>query len=776
VKLKPVKRIPLLIALGVVLSVAMMRWLRWDLFEKLEYITYDMRAREALRFKPTVATNLGFVGINEASLVYVHTNRSLGRGYGLYWPRSVYGRLVDELAEQKAKAVALDVIFGDLRPDHPPVEMTVGPNLDSDVFFALQLQRASNVILAVTKDVTLPLLFRTNAMALGDIETDKDSDGVLRRVRAFRTYTNWHSAFQQVEADPGYGVDLTKARIEPNQIVLPRDGDADPKEIVIPLDQDGNFDLADFGGVNLPPGRDRKAKPFTLQRRWHMGVVLAAQELKMNLSQAEVDLKHGRITLTGSGGLKRIIPVDAEATFYIDWCLPPRKSSPLFWQDIQDLLEENSRRLDPKAGPFPSPWRDKLVVVGSSAVQGNDLIDHGATPLLKDTLLVSKHWNVANSIITGRFVRRAPLGVELALIALLGFLSAAITWELRAVLASSLVALIAIGYVATGTVLYVQTRYWIPLVFPVIGGLLANHLCLLIWRVVFEQAEQRRVKSIFSKMVSPEIVNELLAAQTLKLGGARREVTVLFADVRGFTEFTDMNQELATEYVRQHGLEGAAAEAVYDEQARETLSTVNLYLGLIADIIKQNNGTLDKFIGDCVMAFWGAPTPNSKHALACVRTAIEAQRAMNALNKKRAAENLVRQQTNAERVAAGLPELPLQAVLLLGTGINTGLATAGLMGSGAAEAESLNYTVFGREVNLASRLEGASGRGRIFIGERTFGHLQRDDPALAATCVAQETVRLKGFRTAVKVYEVPWQLPGTSEAGQPASPAVIANT
>jgi adenylate cyclase len=174
------------------------------------------------------------------------------------------------------------------------------------------------------------------------------------------------------------------------------------------------------------------------------------------------------------------------------------------------------------------------------------------------------------------------------------------------------------------------------------------------------------------------------------------------------------------------------------------------------------------------MAFWGAPTPNPRHALACVRTAIEAQRAMNALNQKRAAENLIRQQTNPGRVAAGQPELPMQAVLLLGTGINTGLATAGLMGSGAADAESLSYTVFGREVNLASRLEGASGRGRIFVSEMTFEHLQRDDPALAGTCMAQEPVRLKGFRTAVKVYEVPWQLPGAPAIVQTAPPATTA--
>jgi len=109
--------------------------------------------------------------------------------------------------------------------------------------------------------------------------------------------------------------------------------------------------------------------------------------------------------------------------------------------------------------------------------------------------------------------------------------------------------------------------------------------------------------------------------------------------------------------------------------------------------------------------------------------------------------------------------------LLLGTGINTGPATAGLMGvlsAESAEREQLNYTVFGREVNLASRLESASGRGHIFISETTYAHLLRDDPGLAATCIALEPVKAKGFRTAIKVYEVPWRGP-EAPAGLPQS-------
>jgi hypothetical protein len=147
------------------------------------------------------------------------------------------------------------------------------------------------------------------------------------------------------------------------------------------------------------------------------------------------------------------------------------------------------------------------------------------------------------------------------------------------------------------------------------------------------------VKSVFATMVSPKIVNELLQAETLELGGVRREVTVFFADVRGFTTLTDSSQERVAEFVRDNRLSGAEAEAAFDNQARETLATVNEYLGLIASTIIQHDGTLDKFIGDCVMAFWGAPTPNPRHAAACVQAAVAAQRALYDLNCARKIEN-----------------------------------------------------------------------------------------------------------------------------------------
>jgi adenylate cyclase len=297
-----------------------------------------------------------------------------------------------------------------------------------------------------------------------------------------------------------------------------------------------------------------------------------------------------------------------------------------------------------------------------------------------------------------------------------------------------------------------------------LGGLLLTHFALLTYQSFFEQNERRRIKDVFAKIVSPNIVQELLKAEKLP-HGARRKVTVFFADVRGFTEMTDLSHAKAEAYVREHRLDEKEADVFFDEQSQNVLETVNLYLGLIADTVKKHEGTLDKYIGDCVMAFWGAPTPNDRHALACVRAAVDAQRSIDALNGWRAFENQGREKENTKRRSRGEPPLPLLNLLSVGTGINTGVVTVGLMGS---DAHILNYTVFGRDVNLASRLEAYSGHGRIVIGEATYRELLQDDPQLASTCIELPSPNLKGFSGVLRVFEVPWQT-SRSDPPEPAS-------
>ena len=739
-KFKPFKRAPFLLAMAVLTFVCGLRLVNVDFLENVERATYDVRARAATRVPAPVATNLAFVSIEESTITAVK-NGSVGFRFGLYWPRQVYGRMVDELAGQGAGTVAFDVLFNELRPDHQAlVQMADGGYVTSDDYFAMQLHRAGNVILADTGDAPLPALFATNAVAIGDVTATKDADGVLRRVKAFETYRQWHPYFEK--AAETFDLDLARARIAGGQVILPRrDGD----EIKVPVDGATNFDLAGFD-----QRLSGKARAFTDERIWQMGIVMAAREMGLDLAHPDIDLARGRIVLHGANGVERIIPVDAQGRFYIDWRIASDDPH-LLRAPAEVLLARNFQRLNGETNALDDPFRGKVVIIGSAA-QGNDLSDRGATPLERDTLLVSKHWNVANSIITGRFIRRASLSEELALIILLGSITGFLTWHMRAFAAAGGTFLLAVAYVALAFFVYAKSRLWLPLVYPVAGAMLLEHLMLVAYWAVFEEGEKRRVRAVFSKIVAPDIVDELLQAEKLSLGGGRREITIYFADVRGFTEFTDQSQAKALAYVKEHNLSAAETEQVVNAEAQETLATVNLYLGAVADVIKQHRGTLDKYIGDCVMAFWGAPATNEKHAVACVRAAIDAQRAIYRINLERVAENHKRE-LEGLMGGGGYPK-PKLPVLTLGSGVNTGTATVGLMGSSE---HLLNYTVFGREVNLASRLEAVSGRGRIIISEATYHQVRRDDPELAATCIALPAVKVKGIVAEVKIYEVPWR-------------------
>ena len=747
--------LPWLLGGGIVALAALAQWLtghseRSNLFRRLEWMTFDWRVRHAAGLVSTNAPNLGLLEISDSSIVELKTTDLAGQKVDLYWPRFVYGKALEELAHQGAKAVAFDVMFPDRRVDRVSVILPDGSTNESDQFFANVLRDSGIAILGADKGLLPDDLFRTNALALGDISTVLDGDGILRRARVFVDYHLWNLLILQ--AIYALNMDPVLTVVEPNRIVLRSMGG---KEKVIPIDSKNQFDQValyeELTGVRVPGNVKPMRKAFDTVRVWDMGIVAAARELGINLSSATVETNRHQVVLHGANGIERTIPIDATGCFLIDWSLTIN-SPGLHQEPIESLLFNRKLRL--QGGPVATnhPWRDRIAVVGSTA-QGNDLTDRGATPLEPQTYLTTRFLNVANTIITGRFIRRPSPGFDLLLVLLFGFAATLLGWRWPAGRSTVAALLISAAYAFVAFEVYDQSRLWLPLVLPLIS-LWGALFSVIAYRAVFEQSERRRVRGVFAKIVSPNVVHELLQAQRLSLDGARRRITVFFADVRGFTEMTDESQAKAEEYVRANDLTAEQAENFFNDQSKEVLSTVNLYLGAIADVVKKHDGTLDKYIGDCVMAFWGAPTPNEHHAAACVRAAVEIQRSIQAINDGRALENKRREQENPRRLAEGQPALPALRQLSLGTGINTGQVIVGLMGS---IAHIVNYTVFGREVNLASRIEGQSGRGRIYIGEATFLDLQRDDPALASSCLELAPITVKGFRSAVKVYEVPWR-------------------
>lgn len=772
-KWKATSFVPVLICASVISIVFLLEWLgeaqRFQIFRRLEWITYDWRVREAAKHAPLVATNLGFAVMSDDSIEAL-LDGSLPYRFGLLWPRQVYARLVDELSAQGAKAVGFDVLFGELRPD-PPAEIGE-ERIPSDEFFARSMHRSSNVILATEGELYPHELFATNALAIGHLDRPSERDGIFRRTHAFIEVRVWHPVIRQ--AARKFSWNLPKARSGPGELLFPRRDGAKPD--VLPLNSDGQFDV---GRIERAITEDKAPKifsryelPFRTKRIWQLGLVLAAHELNLDLDGAAIDLNRGRIVLSGKNdkSLQRVISVDREGRFYIDWVLGLRDPR-LTTVGIEDLLQQHESRRAGRMEEVAAAFNGKLVVVGSVA-SGSNLRDFGATPLEQQTYLVSVYWNAANSLLTNRFIRPLEFPWKLLIIMLMGALAGICTWKLKTLGAVASVAGIAIAYVVVAIWFFNTSRLWLPIITPVLGSLLVTHVSLVTYLVRVERRERRHTKDIFSKIVSPDVVRELLGQEKLHLGGERRQLTVFFADVRGFTEITDDHQQRAGTVVMTKSLNSEKAKEIFDAEAADVLSAVNIYLGIAADCIKKHGGTLDKYIGDCVMAFWGAPMPNERHAASCVHAVIDMQRAIFDLNQRRREENNRLEEENFRRVLNGESPLPLLDVLTFGSGINTGFVTVGLMGS---EAHLMNYTIFGREVNLASRLESASGRGRILISEQTFRELERDEPDLAATCRAQPPLELKGFRDPVKAYEVPWRPPELSSVDAGQSQTIIRN-
>jgi class 3 adenylate cyclase/CHASE2 domain-containing sensor protein len=716
-----------------------------------EWVTYDFRMKMAAKravSQEFESSPFGFVLISDSSIRVINSG-DLGYRFGLFWPKHLYGYLADELATEGATAAGFDVMFGEERTDQI-VRMPDGLLMTSDHLFADILRRTGIGILASADGLMPADIFRKSGAHIADISAKADGDGILRRAKPYQDYPHlWNSEISRWAYYQK--ADLDRAVVETRRITVP--GFLGSTNIYhLPLDSNGHFSLTNNEGAVV----SYDAKPFESVRVWHMGLLLAARRLGLDLPRAELrpdETRPEELFIPGTNGVNRGIPLASDGTFLINWRASLSDTNPILKESFDGVLAKGLLRQ--LGEPVENSWSNRLAIVGSMA-NGNGVTDRGPTPLSPQDFLVGKHWNIAEMVLNERYIRQMSIPARIGLIAAMAVLAAAISSRLKALESALSVAALCSVYVMVAIWLFLRAGWWVPIVLPAGAGMVGNYVALVTYRFRTEQNEKRRVKSVFSKIVSPNVVNELLNTENLKLGGSRRKITVYFSDVRGFTAFMDAREKETDAYIRDHSLTGGAADLYRDEQAEKNLRTINSYLATIADTVKRHDGTLDKYMGDCVMAFWGAPTPQEDNALRAVNAAIESQRAIEALNELSREENTRRVTDNERRVADGLPPLPELPEISLGTGINTGFVTVGLMGS---DAHILNYTVFGSEVNLASRLEGFSGRGRIIIGEMTFEELERTDPVLAATCVPVEVQGLKGFTGGIRAYEVPWRVP-----------------
>lgn len=347
----------------------------------------------------------------------------------------------------------------------------------------------------------------------------------------------------------------------------------------------------------------------------------------------------------------------------------------------------------------PGLLKDKIILIGTTAP---GLLDLRVTPVGETYPGVETHANVISGFLDGKvFVKPDyAIGFEVVILVLAGLTLAFALPMLSAPKAVAASAAVVAALVGLNFWLYLSYGLVLPLASALVMALTAFALNMSYGYFV-ESKSKRELANLFGTYVPPELVDEMVKdPDSYSMKATTKELTVMFCDMRGFTQMS---------------------ETMEPTQLQALLNSV---FSRLTDLIRSNRGTIDKYMGDCVMAFWGAPVDTPDHASLAVKTALEMANAVRKLNE--------------EHHTKGLPEIDI------GIGLNTGTMCVGDMGSDIRR----SYTVIGDSVNLGSRLEGLS---------KTYGVdivVSESTRKLANDFVWQELdkVRVKGRDNAVAIF------------------------
>ncbi len=394
------------------------------------------------------------------------------------------------------------------------------------------------------------------------------------------------------------------------------------------------------------------------------------------------------------------IPINAQGAMLINFMGPPSSASPFGYQtfpvrSFYGYAAGNMPGPDPNTWPPTRAVANKIILVGAFAP---GLSDEKPTPygLMNG---VEIHANSLNTIITDDFLLHVPSWEEDVILAALVLLVAFMVSRLSTIWAFAITLVLLVVGFAVVTVEFELSSLVVNYATPAVA-ILFTFLTIVVYRVMTDERDKQRIRDMFGKYVNPAVVDQILENPP-ELGGVDKELTVFFSDIRGFTSLSEsmMPQEL--------------------------VNHLNVYLSAMTDIILEYQGTLDKYEGDAIMCFWGAPLPLADHALLACACALKQLAALKKLNEG----------------------WPPERRLSIGIGINSGVMTVGNMGS----LGRMNYTIMGDAVNLGARLEGTNKQyaTNVIISEFTYGLVK--DKVIAREL---DNIRVKGKNKPVLIYEL----------------------
>ncbi len=603
-------------------------------FELAEIRTYDWRLTRTAR-PATARQDIAIVQIDEPSL------RTLQPNAGRWpWPRAVHSMLLDYLARAPAKVIAYDVVFSDAdtRRGFDFGEATLS-GAESDKALADSVKAAGNVILVADASYDAEV----ENVSLPDTGYPLDVPGIYEL----------RGVLPPIPVLAGAAAGLGH-----NRLVLDPDG---PLRHAIPFVRAHHRVIPSLGISAALRVAGVRPQDVRLD-----GTVLRLGDRAMPLSLRQVKADDGTVSFLWG-------PIDFRGPALLDdlksTTYPTYSFYDLFYSEAQ-ILEGKKPNVD------PAIFRDKIVFVGTTAAGLYDVFE---TPFANGKMPgVQTHAAVADDILSNRFIRDAGVGVRIATVTAAALAIGAAATLLPAWWAAAVTAIVLAGLSWIALRLFAG-GYWLNLSEPAFASAFALFGGVA-YQYFFEGREKRKMKKLFGQYVSKDVYEQLVADPALaRLGGQRREMSVLFSDIRGFTTVSEKGKP------------------------EEIVGMLNEYFTRMVDLVFAHQGTLDKFVGDMVMALFGAPLDDPRHADHAVEAALDMIDALGELNARWQAE--------------GRPELDI------GIGINSGPMIAGNIGSDAI----MSYTVIGDAVNLGSRLESLNKQygTRIIISDATRAQLSR---------------------------------------------------
>jgi len=455
-----------------------------------------------------------------------------------------------------------------------------------------------------------------------------------------------------------------------------------------------------LGFVNTPSDPDQVVRRISLvdvntfENFCFPSLGLAAALMAQDLNPADIKIVPGYLIIAD-----KMIPIS-----------PINQALPKFWGPRQTFTTVSygdiiSGKTDPQF------FHDKIVLIGYSTQEEHDVYP---TPFTTSNMMlkgspptpgVEIHASVVQSFLSNLWFKQLPPLVNLVFLLLVILLTA---WAVagrgpgKGLLGTVLVLIV----VAVTAHLAWRSYYWLNSGAPLIGVIL-TYTGVTGYDFLSAEMARRKTRAMFSRYVSASVVEELLTnPDDISLGGKKQVVTIMFADIRGFTAYSE------------------------NKDPENVISRLNEYLTAMTDIIFRYGGTLDKYLGDGLMAFFGAPIYFADHVERAIKVAVEMQTAVENLNEKWVA----------------LGEVPLKVAV----GINTGPAVVGNVGS----PERMDYTLIGEDVNLASRVEALSKlfETLIVVSERSYNMLPEGEFKDSLYYLGEELV--KGFTNPIACYSV----------------------